>query len=203
MTSTNWQLSTRFTDLDGWRMRRQLEDEDMGDSTLSHFYRDLRNLATSTTSNDFIFALWMNRLPMHVERVLAAKEEMRAEMLIQIGNRPETEQIAAAYADSTATEERQNRAMDPINDNLRRLEAQFNALSLDSPSPLRSSPKRRRLQSGSRPRRLRSNSRRHRSRSKRKPQDFGFCYYHKIFQGHARKCRASCNWAQVNGTSHQ
>lgn len=202
MTSTNRQLSTRFADLDSWRMRRQLEDEHMGDWRLSQFYRDLRNQATPTTSSDFIFTLWMNRLPVHIQRVLATKEEKKAETLTPIADRPETGQIAAACADSTATEERQNRAMVPINDSLCRLEAQINALSLDTRRRLRSSSRRRRLQSSSRCRRLRSSSRGRRSRSRRKRQNSGFCYYHKIFLGHARKCRAPCNWTQRNRTSH-
>lgn len=180
-------------------MSRQLEDEHMGDRRLSQLSRDLRNLATPTTSSDFILTLWVNRLPVHIQRVLATKEEKR---LSRIANRPETGQIAAVCADSTATEERQNRAMVPINDSLCRLEAQINALSLDTRRRLRSSSRRRRLRASLRRCRLRSSSRGRRSRPRGKRQKSSLCYYHKIFLGHARKCRAPCNWTQRNGTSH-
>lgn len=185
MTSTNEQHSTRFADLDGWRMHSLLEDEHTGDRTLSQYNRNLRNLTTPMTSNDFIFTLWVNRLPVHVQRVLAAKEEKKAETLTRIADRPETEQIAAVCADSTATEERQNRAMNPINDSLCRLEAQINALSLDTR------------------RRLRSNSKYRRSRSGRRSQNSDLCWYHKTFRSGAKKCRTQCNWVQGNGTSRQ
>lgn len=185
MTSTNGQLSTRFADLDGWRMHRLLEDEHTRDRTLSQFYRNLRNLATPTTSNDLILTLWLNRLPVHVQRILAAKEEKKAETLTRIADRPETGQIAAVCADSTATEERQNRAMNPKNDSLSRLEAQINALSLDTR------------------RRLRSNSRCRKSRSRRRLRDSDLCWYHKIFRARAKKCRTQCKWTQRNGTSRQ
>lgn len=178
----------------------------MGDRTLSQFYRDLRNLATPTTSGDFILTLWVNRLPVHVQRFLAAKEEKKAETLTRIANRvheihPETRQLAAVCADSTATEERQNRAMDPINDSLCSLEAQINALSLDNRHHLRSSSRRRRLRSSSRRRRLRSSSKCRRSRSRTRPQYSDLCYYHKTFRGNARKCQGRCNWTQRNETS--
>lgn len=202
MTSTNRQLSTRFADLDGWRIRRQFEDEHMGDRRLFQFYRDPRNLATPTTSSDFILTLWVNRLPVHVQRVLVTKEQGKVETLTRIADRPRTGQIAAICADSTATEERQNRATDPINDSLCRLEAQINALSLDTRRRLRSNSRRRHLRSRWRRRCLRSSSRDRKSRSREKRQSSGLCYYHKIFLGGARKCRAPCNWTQGKRKGH-
>lgn len=45
-------------DSDSKRVRKMLEDEHIGDRTPFQFYRDLINLATPSTSNDFILTLW-------------------------------------------------------------------------------------------------------------------------------------------------
>lgn len=43
------------------------------------FYRDLRNLATPSTSVDFILTHWENPLPVHVQYVLAFVNDRKAE----------------------------------------------------------------------------------------------------------------------------
>jgi hypothetical protein len=101
------ELIRRLVDLDSMRLRKVPEGEQIGDRTTSQFYRDLRNLATPTIPDDFIFTLWLNRLPVHVQRVLTISEERKVETLNRMAERvheirPETGQIAVTPADSTA-----------------------------------------------------------------------------------------------------
>ena len=68
--------------------KKLFEDEQSGDKTTFQFYRDLRNLATSTIPDNFItFTLWSNRLLVHVLRVLAISEERKIETLNRMADR--------------------------------------------------------------------------------------------------------------------
>lgn len=101
-----------------------LEDEHIGDRTPFQFYRDLINLATPSTSNDFILTLWESRLPVHVQHVLDAIDEKKAETLTRIADSihkilPEAGRIVAVSAERTATDsERLNRVLDAMEDAL-------------------------------------------------------------------------------------
>lgn len=93
---------------DSKRVRKMLEDEHIGDRTPSQFYRNLKNLATPSTPDDFILTLWESRLPVHVQHKIL----------------PEAGRIVAISAERTATDsERLNRVLDAMEDALHEDEA--------------------------------------------------------------------------------
>lgn len=106
-----------------------LEDEHIGDRTPSKFYRDLKDLATPSTPDDFILTLWDSRLPVSVQHVLDAMDEKKAETLTRIADSihkilPEAGWIVAVNAERTATDSEQlNRVLDAMEDALHENEA--------------------------------------------------------------------------------
>jgi hypothetical protein len=76
----------RLGDLDAKRVRKLIENEEIGDRTPSQFYRHLRNPATSSTSDDFILGVWEGRLPVHIQRVLTSVQDKNPETRTRIAN---------------------------------------------------------------------------------------------------------------------
>lgn len=123
----------------------------MGDRKPSQFYRDLKKLASPSTSDDSILTLSRNRLPAHVQYVLEVLEDPKVENLIRIADRikescPEKGRIVAIETERTE-DKRQRRTSDTMNDRLCRIEAQINALRLDIRRCRRSSSRHRKSSS--------------------------------------------------------
>jgi hypothetical protein len=85
-SSANRELITRFANL--YR-------------TPSQFYRDLKKVAPSSVSDDFVLVIWKDHLPTNMQYVLTALRVTKANALIRVAHtnhdiRPEPGQIAAA-----------------------------------------------------------------------------------------------------------
>lgn len=76
-----------MTDLVGTRVRRLLEDQEMGDRTPSQFYKDLKKLTATSISHDFVLTLWKNRLPVNMQRIPAAIRETSPNALSMVAER--------------------------------------------------------------------------------------------------------------------
>ncbi|XP_050583215.1 uncharacterized protein LOC126918836 isoform X1 [Bombus affinis] len=174
------ELIKKFTDSDSTRMQKFIDDEKIGDRTPSQFYRDLRKLAPKSVSNDFVLAIWKNRLPENMQYVLTAVSVNEATILTRVADemhdiRCHAERMLARNATNS---EQQIRALSIIEDRLSKIEARIDALSLNN---------------GRQPR---SRSRRPGSGSSKRDQLDRLCYYHETFRDQARKCRAPCDWNQ-------
>jgi hypothetical protein len=182
-------------------MQKLLEFKEMGDRTPSQFYKDLKDLATPSTPDDFILKLWENRLPMHVQHVLAAVQNRNAKTRTQIAdviheNRPNAGRIVTVSANRTTavtdqpaqkvgTSNPLAAAINEMNEQMARIETKMKALNLD-----RTRPARRRIRS------------QRKSNLKNQLRSLGLCYYHAVFQEHAKKCRFPCAWNTKNGTKN-
>lgn len=172
-------LIKKFTDSDSTRMQKFIDDEKIGDRTPSQFYRDLRKLAPKSVSNDFVLAIWKNRLPENMQYVLTAVSVNEATILTRVADemhdiRCHAERMLARNATNS---EQQIRALS-IEDRLSKIEARIDALSLNNE------------------RQPRSRSKRRGSGSSKRVQLDRLCYYHETFRDQARKCCAPCNWNQ-------
>ncbi|XP_068970601.1 uncharacterized protein [Bombus flavifrons] len=173
------ELIKKFTDSDSTRMQKFFDDEKIGDRTPSQFYWDLRKLAPKSVSDDFVLAIWKNRLPENMQYVLTAVSVNEATTLTRVADemydiRCHAERMLARNATNS---EQRTRALS-IEDRLSQIEARIDALSLNN----RCQP--------------RSRSRRRGSRSTKRDQLDRLCYYHETFRDQARNCRAPCNWNQ-------
>ncbi|XP_076247822.1 uncharacterized protein LOC143187496 [Calliopsis andreniformis] len=164
------ELTKRLSESDGSRVRKLMENEQIGDRTPSQFYRHLKSLATSSIPEDFIITLWKNRLPANIQRVLAAVSESNAAALTELADRiheirPESGRMEMVSGDSEIRQMREE---------MRELRLQISELARD------------RRQSSSRPRgrsSSRTRGRRYPSAgSSRRPEDKDLCWYHARFE---------------------
>jgi hypothetical protein len=76
-----------LADSDRVRVKKLVENEEMGDRKPSQFYRDLKSLASPSTPDDFLLSLWRARLPASIRQVLAAVDDSDLERLLRQADR--------------------------------------------------------------------------------------------------------------------
>lgn len=80
-------LIKRFSDSDAARVRKLLENEELGDRTPTQFWRHLKKLSSSSLTDDFLVEMWKTRLPVKTQQVLAAIAEKDGAKLAEIADR--------------------------------------------------------------------------------------------------------------------
>lgn len=104
-------LIKRLSDSDAARMRKLLENEELGDRTPTQFWRHLKKLSNSSVKDEFLIEMWKTRLPIKTQQVLAAITEKDGNKLAEIADRihdvPDTERrrIAVVSESTSKTEE--------------------------------------------------------------------------------------------------
>lgn len=176
------ELIKNCTDSDSTRVRKLLESQEMGDRTPSQFYRELKKLATSTKTEEFVLTLWKNQLPTEIQRVLAATTETTAVKLTELADRiyeirPKSSHIAAVEKESE---------IDQLRKELAKMQASINAL----------------VKQRGRSRSRKDGRERDRSRSKSRREE-GVCWYHDRYKERATKCKSPCKWSSGNGESRR
>ena len=172
------ELVKRLTESDSSRVRKLMENEEIGDRIPSQFFRDLKKLAIPSTPDDFILAIWRTRLPANTQRVLAATTETNATALTEIADRiheirPEHGRIAAISRDSK---------IDEMREELKQLRIQISAIV------------NHRSRSASRSKQRRPSHSRSVTPQRIRVDDNEMCWYHRRFKNKATKCRSPCNW---------
>ena len=168
----------RFTESDSSRVRKLMKGEKIGDRKPSEFFRSLKSLATSNTSEEFILEVWKTRLPMQIQTVLAASSETAVDKILKLAD--------------TVHEVSPSRQVNAVGDlaglveQIQKLTLQVNALTQDrSRSRSRKAPG-----GGSQNRDATPASARSDAASDR------LCYYHRRFKDRATKCRSGCTWSR-------
>ncbi|XP_043469293.1 uncharacterized protein LOC122502982 [Leptopilina heterotoma] len=182
-------LIKRLSDSDSSRVRRLLENEEIGDRKPSQFFRDLKKLATTSVPEEFILTLWKNRLPTDIQRVLAASNIADVSSLIDTADRVhEIPRNAGRIAEIKKDDD-----FSSWKDEIRKLREEISALSLG----------RERNENRAR---NRSKSRNRSSTPGRKSEykeDGRFCWYHFHYKEKATKWRDPCAWKSGNDQNHQ
>lgn len=80
------ELIKKFTDSDSTRIQKLVDNEKIGDRTPSQFYWDLRKLVPKSVSDDFVLAIWKNRLPENMQYVLTAVSVNEATTLTRVAD---------------------------------------------------------------------------------------------------------------------
>lgn len=101
------ELIRRFSSSREERVRQLLVHEEIGDRKPSRFLRYLKSLAGSEVPDDFIRSLWSNRLPSHIQAIIASQTTTSldevAELADKINEVVTQPRVASISADDTAT----------------------------------------------------------------------------------------------------
>lgn len=169
------ELITRLSQSEDQRLRRLLEGEDIGDRTPSQFLRHLQSLAGTAVSDTLLRTLWINRLHMNVQAILASQPDAKLDTLALLADKIHTvflqRQTMSVYDQPTS-----EGVSTSLRAEIAELRQQIAELTVASHRRSRS----------------RQNDWKHRSRSRTEP---GMCWYHSKFGERARKCVAPCRFA--------
>lgn len=173
-------------------VKQLLMHEELGDRRPSQFLRHLQHLAGPGVPDDFLKTIWISRLPVHLQTVVAAGKTYSLEELADLADRvhdvvPNTSNVAAASTSSPTS------TIDKMAADIAALTRQVR--SLTSYGNRRSRSKQR---NGSY-RHTHSNSK-SQSRSQSSYRKFPICFFHYKHGENARKCLKPCDYkGNANG----
>ena len=186
------EIVKRFSDSRNTRVKKLLENQELGDRKPSQFYRDLKALAAGTVPDDFVLTLWKGRLPAEVQRILTAANTSDAATLQCLADEMMEIPLATAYIARVSIPSPAEDWRQEMREIVRQ---EISAMSINH-----------------RRREDRAHSRnRYRSKSRTKDQAYqhdaenrdGLCWYHYRYRERSNKCRSPCNWAAKNEISCQ
>ncbi|XP_065293530.2 uncharacterized protein [Dermacentor albipictus] len=184
-------LLERTTTSQRARMQQLLSAEDLGDRRPSQLLRRMRQLMSgNTTVNDdrLLRELFMQRLPVNVQMILATATVMDLNSLASLADKvmevvtPAVCNVTPSSTTASSVPQTSSSAASPIDVLCNRLEQLVCAAERH-----RTSPRHGRYRSSSRSRRPREE----RSRSQTPPR---VCFYHRRFGQEARHCLRPCAW---------
>lgn len=159
------------------KVQQLLMHEELGDRKPSQFLRHLQSLAAQQIPDDFLRTIWISRLPLNIQTVLAAQPSAGLDILADLADRirdiaPSTQQVA-----STSSTQALN--LDAMAREIAELRQQVKTLTMRGN------------------RRPRSHSR-HRDRSSNRSQSshnrYPICWYHSRHGEKAHKCIKPCDF---------
>nr|XP_054931077.1 uncharacterized protein LOC129386846 [Dermacentor andersoni] len=184
-------LLERTTTSQRARIQQLLSAEDLGDRQPSQLLRRMRQLMSgNTTVNDdrLLRELFMQRLPVNVQMILATATVMDLNSLASLADKvvevvtPAVCNVTPSSTTASSVPQTSSSAASPINVLCNRLEQLVCAAERH-----RTSPRHGRYRSSNRSRRPRQE----RSRSQTPPR---VCFYHRRFGQEARHCLRPCVW---------
>lgn len=186
------QLIARFTDSQETQLRKLLTELKLEDRKPSQLLREMKTLAGNKFTEDVIKTLWLQRLPVRVQEVLAVTDTLELSKLADIADKilgvPEMNSSAiysvnAAAAPATISDvaDCTSRALAQLQEQIKQLTQTVQDLKFQSTHQAR-----------------RNDSYRHRSKSRTRSterrSDRDYCYYHSRFGDKARKCSEPCSF---------
>ncbi|CAN7980431.1 unnamed protein product, partial [Ixodes pacificus] len=174
------ELTRRLSLSEDQKVRQLIHSAELAERKPSQFLRHMRALAGNTQVHDFfIWTLWLQRLPPHVQAILQAQPTLPLDQLAEIADRvievsvpPLSPTVHAVGAPLDTTE-----LAHRIDDITRQLSSIQRRLDQSPPT---------------RPR-YRSQSRDRNTGPSQQPRDSSRCYYHRRFGDRARQCRPPCS----------
>ncbi|KFD46747.1 hypothetical protein M513_12374, partial [Trichuris suis] len=164
-----------------------LHKEELGDRTPSQFWRHLQALADSSISENILRALWLQRLPLHIQSIVAGHDSnFTIQQLLSIADRVAEVSQPDLMSVTSSTEALTNVAqqVEALSRRLSELELHHRAARF-SPSHAHSNFRGRR--------RVRSRQPRRSTSVTRQPNQ---CYYHRRFGSEAKRCQPPCAFRQ-------
>ncbi|XP_026331378.1 uncharacterized protein LOC113238758 [Hyposmocoma kahamanoa] len=181
------------------RIQKLLTHEELGDRKPSQFLRHLQDLAGSSGASEFVKTLWTNRLPHHIQTVIAVQTNLPLDQLAEIADRvyeiaPAAPQVASTSAAPSlpttpaATTPSYGETLTELTRQVALLTTQMNSRRRHFPRP--------RSRSRSKPRRY-DNSH-NKSGPKQPPPNHPHCFYHYTYGAAAKKCKEPCTFNSEN-----
>lgn len=171
------------------KTKQLLEFEEIGDRKPSQFLRHLRSLAGSAVPEDLLRTIWMGRLPVKTQTLLATVRGQSLEVASDLADSIHemegngNSMACNAVAKSSNSNNSSIFNMDAISQQIcaleKRFEERFNRME--------------KRQDGTDGGSFRSR-RRSRSRSRVREKNPDYCFYHNCFGQKARKCRSPCSY---------
>lgn len=166
------------------RLRQLLSREELGDRKPSQFLRHLRNLADTDMNDEFLRTLWCDRLPKHIQTILAGWPDTPLEKLADLADK--INEVTPYHGNVATTSAAPMMPMfEDLNRRIEDLSRQVAALSTNNFRGRQRS-------------RSRSNNRRRFNRSGSRDDSSGRCWYHVRFGARATKCRDPCSFNKEN-----
>lgn len=180
------ELIARLSTSQEQRVRQLLAHEELGDRRPSQFLRHLRNLAGTKMPDEILRSLWANRLPSHIQAIIATQTAANLDDVAQLADK----------INEVSLQPQVHHVATPPTSELDDLRRQIDELTkqVSSLAASRSRPRSRSRDNFS--------YRQQRSRS----QSTGGsdqCWYHWKFGKDATKCRPPCSYPQGNGKGSQ
>lgn len=166
------------------KVKQLLESEEMGDRKPTQFLRHLQHLAGVAVPEDFLRSIWMSRLPINLQSIVAAhRNSLPLGELAELADSvhdiaPTSPQVAAATTSKTDS------AMEIMARQITELTKQVSALTA-------------KIDNRSRSRTRSTGHQQHRTPSRRSQSNyrkFPTCWYHNKFGQNATKCHRPCDF---------
>lgn len=166
-------LIDQFADSEQKRIKKLLQDLELGDMRPSQLLREMRQLAGKEMNDTMLKSIWMNRLPQQIRSIISISTEslgnvaLLADKIIEVSDGPHVHAVA------TPGKEVQDTIAQQINELTKEISNLKSAVYQRSRGY-----ERRRSQS--------------RSRSQTPRTSDEICWYHMKFGENAKKCRKPC-----------
>ena len=184
------------------RLHQLLTAEELGDRQPSQLLRRMEQLLGANTLEDSIFKqLFLQRLPHHVQSILASsRDDMTvnqlselADRILEVGSPSQSSVAAVASGNSASSSSSSVPDFQRLSDQVEKLTFQVQSLTTQlhqerSRSKYRGTP---------------SHRNRSRSRSFSRSRSNGLCWYHYTFGSKARKCESPCNFNASDSNAHR
>lgn len=183
-------LIASFGESEERRIKRLLKELELGDKRPSHLLQEMRQIAGTLVSDDFLKSLWIQQLPSAVRAVISASSE-QASVLAILADRvfEVTHNNCENYAISTSS------SNSGLSEQFAALQQQVSSLTKQI-SQLQSN---RNSRSENRSNSRNRNGSRGRSNSRaRNDETDGMCWYHRRFASNATKCTKPCSYDAEN-----
>ncbi|XP_058805647.1 uncharacterized protein LOC131672450 [Phymastichus coffea] len=179
----------RFTESDSSRMKKLMENEQMGDRKPSEFFRCLKSYGTSNTTDAFIMSVWKTRLPPTLQAHLTVTSETETAKLLK---------LADSVHEVNHSPAKQINAVEH-HDGLAMLSEQIKNLILQISTRDQGQGRSRSRNRGNKNNRSQTPAN---NRAQPTSESNGrLYYYHHNFKEKATKCRSGCSWSGNNARS--
>ena len=201
------EIINRFSLSEGSRLKKLLEEEEIGDLKPSQFLRRLKTVAGGTPIADNIMKpLWLSRLPNNVQGILQAQPSSNTlNELAEIADRisetminPQTQSAVHSISHNkiyTPPQPIIQNSTEELKQMLTAMGQKFELLTVKM-EYLEKSMNQNRNRS-----RSRSQSRGRSYDSKPFTSEKGFCYYHENFGEQARRCQQPCKYKPASNSN--
>lgn len=169
----------RYADSEQQRLRKLLVNTVLGDKRPSHLLREMRTLAGCSISNDVIKSLWVQQLPRQMQAILSVSDG-DLEKLAQLADK-----ISEVHEGSQTVQTIENDRLAQVEQQLAEVVSTLNKFAMNNTrrNPVRSTQHSSRSRSTS---------------AKSNTTNVKFCWYHRRFKQHAKRCNQPCSFSSEN-----